>query len=442
MENFQMLIKCKNCNIELEEKKHFLHENFCFKNYKLCGLCNDVIEKSEYNNHVLLIHKGNDKEEKNDKIENKKEAFVALPFQCSFCELKFLFEEDAFNHEVMCSSRTEKCEVCNKNVILKYYHQHRLNCQLTINSIYKEKTQSENLLNKKDYITKVKSNKSILNPIKNYENKNKDIILENDLHKRLQIEYDYQYANELLNENHQIEKKLEDKTKELVNNFNKQNKENMLKIKKKEEDLIRQIEKENEKLKQSQEKRNSELITQLIKENKESSKKIEKLLLSDEELALKLMREEEEKYLYLNERFLKDEFTEDIKNINKETENSNQKENNIKNTSLIINNLTTKDKKEYKKGINITNNSNQTNKTTETKKINNVTINKSKDIEYNKIKPNSINPTKGIHSISKEQIFSANDKKSISNIIKPKELSIIKVKEQNLQNKYYSKKNK
>ena len=52
----QNYIKCQNCHQEILSSKMFLHEGFCLRNNIYCSKCNKVILKTDYENHVKIVH--------------------------------------------------------------------------------------------------------------------------------------------------------------------------------------------------------------------------------------------------------------------------------------------------------------------------------------------------------------------------------------------------
>ena len=47
---------CENCHQEILSSKMFLHEGFCLRNNTYCSLCDKVILKTDYENHVKAFH--------------------------------------------------------------------------------------------------------------------------------------------------------------------------------------------------------------------------------------------------------------------------------------------------------------------------------------------------------------------------------------------------
>ena len=82
--------KCSNCDKEIETSKFFLHERFCAINVIKCSVCNEPIQKDEYEEHKLLDHP-----------EPK----------CSFCHLTFPSSE-LESHIKTCSKKLSECQYC------------------------------------------------------------------------------------------------------------------------------------------------------------------------------------------------------------------------------------------------------------------------------------------------------------------------------------------
>ena len=48
-------VVCNNCGKEIETYKMVLHERFCSQNVRKCSICNEPVQKDEYEEHKNLI---------------------------------------------------------------------------------------------------------------------------------------------------------------------------------------------------------------------------------------------------------------------------------------------------------------------------------------------------------------------------------------------------
>ena len=64
--------KCTNCDKEIETSKFFLHERYCSLNVRKCSICNEPVQRDEYEEHKILEH--------------------PKP-KCTFCQLSFSNDE-------------------------------------------------------------------------------------------------------------------------------------------------------------------------------------------------------------------------------------------------------------------------------------------------------------------------------------------------------------
>lgn len=278
---------------------------------------------------------------------------------CRFCQLNLSCNQDLKDHEVLCGSRTIKCEVCQSLIVIINYNEHRKNCK----SIIKEVKHNENVnlintnsnnhkmpIGKVKYdtnyknkdkdkdkkanqiqpsvtkITKVERNTNDLYFNKAYNKKHEfienkrdinkkiqheDYIDDDSLFKKLQMEEDEKYAKELINELAENEKKLNENTKKLLGKYNVENIKKQELIKNKEKELIKKLKIEEEKEKELIKKREKDLLIKYDEENKrilmEQEYKTKKLIesmskensknqINDEEYIKRLLDEEKRKF--------------------------------------------------------------------------------------------------------------------------------------------------
>lgn len=285
---------------------------------------------------VKIENNFKEKESKAAKPESKK-----LPsFQCVFCELDFYNEDDYYQHESICGCRSQECEICKKMIVLKYYHSHRKDCQKSMkevqNIVSPPQSSSTQVVNSNKKVTKVIRNQEDLHFKKAYSKQVEYVqsskpkeqvetkiskppleIIDNDeLLRRLQMQLDEEYAKELLSDNDYEKKMIEKKTNSMIDNVIKQNdevtkkvqikekkliediirenKKEVEKINRQEQELIKRLEEENKRIQKTQEKKTQEILQNY---NTNLKKDFEKQAKIDEEYAKMLMMQEEEEYM-------------------------------------------------------------------------------------------------------------------------------------------------
>ena len=67
------MVKCSNCQCDIEESKMMLHERFCIQNIKYCNICQVAIIKEEYDEHCENHNKN---QNKITKLDSKKREIV------------------------------------------------------------------------------------------------------------------------------------------------------------------------------------------------------------------------------------------------------------------------------------------------------------------------------------------------------------------------------
>lgn len=131
--------KCPICDVELPEIQFILHERFCSTNMRRCSICNEPIQKDEYEDHKKENHS---KEkcnycgkliEKNKFEEHRGKCSKKLK-ECAYCGL-FLASDELHSHEHFCGSKTEECEYCREMVPRK---EKELHMQYTCKGIKRE----------------------------------------------------------------------------------------------------------------------------------------------------------------------------------------------------------------------------------------------------------------------------------------------------------------
>ena len=120
--------KCSNCDKEIETNIFFLHERFCSLNVRKCSICNEPIQKDEYEEHKLLDHPKPKctfchLEFPDSEIESHLKICPKKLYECQYCGL-YMNKNELNDHEYQCGSKTMKCEYCGENVIKTTYDLH------------------------------------------------------------------------------------------------------------------------------------------------------------------------------------------------------------------------------------------------------------------------------------------------------------------------------
>ena len=136
--------KCTNCDKEIETSIFFLHERFCSINVRKCSICNEPIQKEEYDEHKLLDHP---KPKctfchltfSPGELETHIETCTKKLFECKYCGL-YMNKNELQEHEYQCGGKTTKCEFCGENVTKMEYDLH---LEFTCKKFNKEEKNSD-----------------------------------------------------------------------------------------------------------------------------------------------------------------------------------------------------------------------------------------------------------------------------------------------------------
>ena len=132
--------KCSNCDKEIDANKFFLHERYCSINVRKCSICNEPIQKDEYDEHKIIEHPKPkcdfcQLEFSKDDIDEHKKICTKKLYECQYCGL-YMNKNELNEHEYQCGSKTMKCEICGENVIKTTYDLH-LEYECKKNSLHK-----------------------------------------------------------------------------------------------------------------------------------------------------------------------------------------------------------------------------------------------------------------------------------------------------------------
>nr|XP_014344078.1 PREDICTED: TRAF-type zinc finger domain-containing protein 1 isoform X1 [Latimeria chalumnae]XP_014344079.1 PREDICTED: TRAF-type zinc finger domain-containing protein 1 isoform X1 [Latimeria chalumnae]XP_014344080.1 PREDICTED: TRAF-type zinc finger domain-containing protein 1 isoform X1 [Latimeria chalumnae] len=123
---------CTNCKRDIPSGNFTIHEIHCRRNIELCRFCKEPFPRSEMEEHVEHEHaqimcKCNVKMEKHQ-LENHQISECPLRLvKCQYCDLELAFNK-CFEHEDYCGARTEQCQVCARNVMVKDLNTHPAVC--------------------------------------------------------------------------------------------------------------------------------------------------------------------------------------------------------------------------------------------------------------------------------------------------------------------------
>ncbi|XP_069070916.1 TRAF-type zinc finger domain-containing protein 1 isoform X1 [Pleurodeles waltl] len=123
---------CGNCKKDIPEANFTIHEIHCKRNIDVCTFCREPFPKSEMKNHIDTEHaqvlcKCNMKMEKRHLEAHKVSKCPLRPTQCQYCELE-LSHNKVSDHEDYCGTRTERCNGCGRNVMVKDLQAHPTVC--------------------------------------------------------------------------------------------------------------------------------------------------------------------------------------------------------------------------------------------------------------------------------------------------------------------------
>ena len=103
--------------------KLLLHEGYCKNNIKICEFCGDKVVIIDLDDHIKSLHSNLDckfcgKKFEPSLLEKHHEVCNDKKYQCMYCSLD-MHIYDLVEHEYMCGSKTELCELCTNFVAIK-----------------------------------------------------------------------------------------------------------------------------------------------------------------------------------------------------------------------------------------------------------------------------------------------------------------------------------
>eukprot|EP01129_Flabellula_baltica_P009995 TRINITY_DN4173_c0_g2_i1.p1 TRINITY_DN4173_c0_g2~~TRINITY_DN4173_c0_g2_i1.p1 ORF type:complete len:510 (+),score=98.13 TRINITY_DN4173_c0_g2_i1:376-1905(+) len=123
---------CRTCQRAIPVQSSVLHENMCSKRNKLCEICNAVVRKENFDDHIetehceVLCECGENVEKyrlqfhKSELCELRMTSCSNCQYQCSYLEMK--------EHKEQCDSKSSPCNYCGKYFTNKNIHFHEQNC--------------------------------------------------------------------------------------------------------------------------------------------------------------------------------------------------------------------------------------------------------------------------------------------------------------------------
>ncbi|CAG9325819.1 XAF1_4 [Blepharisma stoltei] len=139
---------CPHCHREIPESAFVLHEVHCKRFLYHCKDCDELIPKTQKEEHISEFHSKENcsycgKSINKLKLEIHMKNCEAKPKECMFCGAVMDLLE-LIRHEDFCGSRTDFCEICNKNIPKKRFEEHLQICIQSLDNLELGKRQSEN----------------------------------------------------------------------------------------------------------------------------------------------------------------------------------------------------------------------------------------------------------------------------------------------------------
>ncbi|KAK0135806.1 XIAP-associated factor 1 [Merluccius polli] len=105
---------CGQCHKVVAIDNFALHESHCRRFLCLCPDCDETVPREQLEQHRL------------DEHTQVQDCVVRL-LCCEFCELELPCRE-LEEHECVCGSRTERCNICHNYILLRDQAQHAHTC--------------------------------------------------------------------------------------------------------------------------------------------------------------------------------------------------------------------------------------------------------------------------------------------------------------------------
>ncbi|XP_029475521.1 TRAF-type zinc finger domain-containing protein 1 [Rhinatrema bivittatum] len=123
---------CGNCKKDIPMANFTIHEIHCRRNIAVCQNCMEPVPKSEMEDHIESEHaqitcKCGMKFEKNHLEKHETLECHLRLVNCQYCELELAFNK-VEDHEDYCGTRTEVCNGCGRNIMVKESKAHPQVC--------------------------------------------------------------------------------------------------------------------------------------------------------------------------------------------------------------------------------------------------------------------------------------------------------------------------
>ncbi|CAD8107974.1 unnamed protein product [Paramecium sonneborni] len=125
----QQTQQCSNCKAQIAESVFALHEIYCIRNNIECKRCRQFYDKNDPQSHEEEFHKGTVCEFCKEIFSDisKHTKCLKQPVQCIHCGLDQT-KDQIFQHENICGSRTEKCDICKQYIMIRELVKHTGTC--------------------------------------------------------------------------------------------------------------------------------------------------------------------------------------------------------------------------------------------------------------------------------------------------------------------------
>ncbi|CAK94655.1 unnamed protein product (macronuclear) [Paramecium tetraurelia] len=125
----QQTSKCSNCRAQIAETVFALHEIYCIRNNIECKRCGQFFDKNDPQSHEEEFHKGTPCEFCKEIFQDisKHTKCLKKPVQCIHCGLDQT-KDQIFQHENICGSRTERCDICKQYIMIRELTKHVATC--------------------------------------------------------------------------------------------------------------------------------------------------------------------------------------------------------------------------------------------------------------------------------------------------------------------------
>ncbi|XP_050522504.1 TRAF-type zinc finger domain-containing protein 1-like isoform X3 [Daktulosphaira vitifoliae] len=128
---------CSNCRRDIPVVNYVMHSAYCYRNLKLCPICDEPILTIKLEDHLKTLHINVtcdgclQRLQAIDLESHKINHCLSRLITCDYCNIQTEASKLP-EHIEMCSSRTEKCNDCGQFIMLKYLETHKKNHEMKI----------------------------------------------------------------------------------------------------------------------------------------------------------------------------------------------------------------------------------------------------------------------------------------------------------------------